>query len=59
LSEQEAFSPEMEERLSPREELIALAEELINAADDEQERKALRMTKEEVIKALDDLKTRR
>ncbi len=59
LSEQEAFSPEMEERLSPREELLALAEELINAADDEQERNALRMTKEEVIKALDDLKTRR
>jgi DNA repair protein SbcD/Mre11 len=59
LSEQEAFSPEMEERLSPREELIALAEELINAADSEQERSALRMTKEEVIKALDDLKTRR
>ena len=59
LSEQEAFSPEMEERLSPREELIALAEELLNAADDEQERAALRMTKEEVIKALDDLKTRR
>jgi hypothetical protein len=32
---------------------------LVNATDDEQERKALRMTKEEVIKALDDLKTRR
>ena len=59
LSDQEAFSPEMGERLSPREELIALAEELIKAADDEQERKALRMTKEEVIKALDKLKSRR
>jgi len=59
LSEQEAFSPEMGERLSPREELMTLAEELIKAADDEQERKALRMTKEEVIKALDELKSRR
>jgi DNA repair exonuclease SbcCD nuclease subunit len=59
LSEQETFSPEMGERLSPREELIALADELINAADDEQEQKALRMTKEEVIKALDGLKSRR
>ena len=59
LSEQEAFSLGMGERLSPREELIALADEWINAADDEQERKALRMTKEEVIKALDDLKSRR
>ena len=59
LSEQEAFSPEMGERLSPREELIALTEEWINATDDEQERKALLMTKEEVIKALDELKSRR
>ena len=59
LSEQEAFSSEMGERLSPREELIALADEWINATDDEQERKALRMTKEEVIKALDELKSRR
>jgi DNA repair exonuclease SbcCD nuclease subunit len=59
LSEQEAFSPEMGERLSPREELVALADEWINAADDEQERNALRMTKEEVIKALDKLKSRR
>jgi len=59
LSDQEAFSPELGERLSPREELMALAEEWIKAADDEQERKALRMTKEEVIKALDELKSRR
>ena len=59
LSEQEAILPEMGERLSPREELIALADEWINAANDEQERKAIRMTKEEVIKALDELKSRR
>jgi DNA repair exonuclease SbcCD nuclease subunit len=59
LPEQEAFSPEMGERLSPREELTALAEEWANATDDEQERKALRVTKEEVIKALDELKSRR
>jgi DNA repair exonuclease SbcCD nuclease subunit len=59
LSDQEAFSPEMGERLSPREELMALANEWIEAANDEQERKALRITKEEVIKALDKLKSRR
>jgi DNA repair exonuclease SbcCD nuclease subunit len=59
LSDQEALSPEMGERLSPREELMALADEWIEATDDEQERKALRITKEEVIKALDELKSRR
>ena len=59
LSEQEAFLPAMGERLSPREELIALTDEWTNATDDERERKALRMTKEEVLKALDQLKSRR
>jgi hypothetical protein len=59
LSEQETFSPEMGERLSPREELIALADEWIDTVSDEQERNALRMTKEEVIKAMDELKSRR
>lgn len=41
-----------EERLSPREELIALADEWIAAAQDEQEQKALLATKEELLAAL-------
>jgi DNA repair protein SbcD/Mre11 len=41
-----------EERLSPREELIALADEWIKAAQDEQEQKALLATKEELLAAL-------
>ena len=41
-----------DERLSPREELIALAYEWIAATLDEQERKALQATKEELLAAL-------
>jgi DNA repair exonuclease SbcCD nuclease subunit len=41
-----------DERLSPREELIALADEWIAAAPDEQERSALQATKEELLAAL-------
>lgn len=41
-----------DERLSPREELIALADEWIAAAPDEQEQKALLATKEELLAAL-------
>ena len=41
-----------DERLSPREELIALADEWIAAAPDEQEQKALQATKEELLAAL-------
>ena len=41
-----------DERFSPREELMALAEEWIAAAPDEQERKALQATKEELLAAL-------
>jgi hypothetical protein len=40
------------ERLSPREELIALADEWIAAAPDEHEQKALQATKEELLAAL-------
>lgn len=47
------------ERFSPREELIALADEWIAAASDEQEQKALRATKEELLLALDEVKSRR
>lgn len=41
-----------EERLSPREELIALADEWIAGAQDEQEKSALLATKEELLSAL-------
>jgi DNA repair exonuclease SbcCD nuclease subunit len=41
-----------DERFSPREELMALADEWIAAAPDEQERKALQATKEELQAAL-------
>jgi hypothetical protein len=47
------------ERLSPREELVHLADEWIAVADDEQEKKALIATKEELLTALDRMKTRR
>jgi len=60
LSEQEFISPadgqgstrRRDERLSPREELIALADEWIAAATDEKEQKALQATKEELVAAL-------
>ena len=61
LSEQEIVSSEdghvirsahKEERFSPREELMALADEWIAAAPDEQERRALQATKEELLVAL-------
>jgi DNA repair protein SbcD/Mre11 len=42
----------MDERLSPREELLALADEWIAAAADEQEQQALQITKEELLAAL-------
>jgi len=41
------------ERFSPREELVALAEEWIAATNDEKEKKALRATKEELLAVLD------
>lgn len=53
LPEPQAVSAETGERFSPREELVALADEWIAEADDEQERKALRITKEELLAALD------
>ncbi len=59
LSEQEATSAETGERFSPREELITLADEWIAAADDEQEKKALRTTKEVLLAALDEIRIKR
>lgn len=45
-------APRIDERLSPREELLALADEWIAAAPDEQEQQALQITKEELLAAL-------
>jgi hypothetical protein len=59
LPEQEGASPETGERFSPREELITLADEWIAAASDEQEKRALRATKEELLLALDDVRSKR
>ena len=53
LPEQQAVSAETGERFSPREELVSLATEWIAQAQDEQERKALLITKEELLAALD------
>ncbi len=48
-----AFSAsDREERLSPRDELIGLADEWIAAAEDEEEQQALVATKEELLAAL-------
>ena len=48
-----AFSAaDREERLSPRDELLRLADEWIAAAEDEQEQQALVATKEELLAAL-------
>ena len=52
-------SDEMEEGLSPRKELVNLAHEWIEAASDEQEKRSLLATKEELLAALDKMKTRR
>ena len=53
LPEQQAVSAETGERFSPREELVVLADEWITGAEDEQERNALLITKEELLAALD------
>jgi DNA repair exonuclease SbcCD nuclease subunit len=59
LPDQEAASVEIGERLSLREELETLAEEWVAAAQDEQEKKALQATKEELLAALNEGKGRR
>ncbi len=45
-------------RLSPRQELLSLIEEEIAASRDEQEKRALQITKEELLIALDEVKGR-
>ncbi len=46
------------ERFSPREELMALADEWIATAPDEQEKKALRATKEELLAAMEEARVK-
>lgn len=59
LPENDGSSIGMDERLSTREELVTLADEWIAAADDEQEKRALQITKEELLLAMDEIKNRR
>ena len=59
VSEQDVTATETGERFSPREELIAVAEEWIADTSDEHEKKALRTTKEELLLALDDNRGKR
>jgi hypothetical protein len=58
LPELEAISAEKGERFFPREELMVLADEWIAAAHDEQEKKALRATKEDLLATMDEVKRR-
>ena len=51
-ADEHGSSVHRDERFSPREELMVLADEWIAAAPDEQERKALQATKEELLAAL-------
>lgn len=59
LPEHNAISAETGERFSPREELIALTDEWIAMTDDEHEKKALRATREELLAAMDEARTKR
>jgi hypothetical protein len=47
------------ERLSPREELLALVDEWLAATNDEHEQKAWRATREEFLAAMEEIKTKR
>jgi exonuclease SbcD len=58
LHDQEIASLETRERFSPREELVSLVDEWIGAAADEQEKKALVVTREELLLAMDDMKAK-
>jgi hypothetical protein len=59
LSSEEIMAADTGERLSPREELIALADEWIAAASDEREKRALQATKEDLLLVMDGDKRRR
>ena len=56
---QEVIATEIGERLSPREELVTLADEWIAATSDEREKRALQATKEELLLAMDGDKRKR
>lgn len=51
-------STEMGEGFSPYEELVALADEWIAAATDEQEKRGLSITKTELLAAMDGVKSK-
>ena len=57
LPEPDAAITEAGERLSPREEIVALADEWIAAASDEREKQALQFTKEELLLAIDEMRS--
>ena len=56
---QEVIATEIGERLSPREELVTLADEWISATSDDREKRALQATKEELLLAMDGDKKKR
>jgi DNA repair exonuclease SbcCD nuclease subunit len=56
LHDQEVHSAEVGERFSPREELVSLVNEWMAAAANEQEKKSLATTREELLSAMDDMK---
>ncbi len=58
LHEQEVVDTESGERFSLRKELIALTNEKIAAATDEQEKRMLNLTKDELLSALVEMKNR-
>lgn len=57
LPEHDAAIIEAGERLSPREEIVALTDEWIAAASDEREKQALQFTKEELLLAMDEIRS--
>jgi hypothetical protein len=59
LPEQEAVSADTGERFSPREELISLVDEWVANTQDEQEKKALHLTRDELLLAMDEMKGKR
>ncbi len=56
LPEQEAIPVETGERFSSREELVSLVDDWIASTTDEQEQKALRLTRDELLLAMDETK---
>jgi DNA repair exonuclease SbcCD nuclease subunit len=59
LPEQETVSVDTGERFSLREELISLVDEWVVANADEQEKRALHLTRDELLLAMDEMKGKR